>query len=764
MRQTLNTFASMACLRERITLRTFVSIFSMIFCLFCLVACGGGGGGGDQAPSSPSNLVAGTIGESSVAMSWDAPNHSHDLVSGYKVYISDDNGSSYSVALETSATSRYCTVYDLSASTMYCFRVTAVGNGGAESSPSNVLAVTTYGITKEGVFVDSPVNPLNYETDTLAGATNASGTFKYREGETITFSVADIVLGQSVAKPMISPIDLVKGAVDETDRTVTNICRLLQSLDFDMDLDGGIQIGWPALEEIRGLPIDFTQSPEDFGNDQVIQSLFDALNSRSYFLGFMIGRLRTAEEAQIHLRATLTNWGKTVLPLESDLEVGFPVGCQPFSGTYRAGPVISNLVGDIDGDDYQEILVSALAAGPLYAFKHDGSFLTFFGEPVADGVAYPALGVLSPHSTGLDVAFGTFGVLYGPKATIELYDGAGTLLPGWPRQAANYVTAPPALADIDGDGIDEIFVEEQNWCLNAYKADGTVLPGWPFCAHFVPSAEQEFSTPAVEDIDNDGYPELIAASGSQMFILNHDGTLVDGFPVEFPASVHSFPVVGDVDGDNQYEIVVGGFNDFTYDDGGEAIIIIDNSGRIEYTIDLSFHDVHYGSAPALADLNGDGTPEIIYQTEAYLFVYTHNVDTFELMPGWPQRVSQLRNPWAGDSSPVVGDVDADGSQEIVITVHNVSSPSSAEQDDEVRVYESNGLLHPRFPKAGALGSGGTPAISDIDLDGRNEIIIRGGTFIYDPVILVYDLGGENHGKIEWGQFGRDCRHSSSYPK
>ena len=611
-------------------------------------------------------------------------------------------------------------------------------------------------IGAEGVFVDSPVSGLHYETGTHQGYTNVPGEFQYEEGETVRFYIGSLFVGESIGKPMISPIDLVPGAVDETHPTVTNICRLLQSLDRDLNLGNGISIEYNAGVEIEGREINFDQSIVVFENDPEVTGYFDALNARGYFDGgTRDGALISARLAQLHLRATLMNWDKQTYPWDSDLEPGFPTGALDYAGTYHAGPIISCLIGNVDDDPELEIFFSGIGAGPLYGIKHDGSLLKIYGS--TSGVAYPALGRLQDQTAPLSVVSGT---ILGDF--IEAYEGNGTALPGWPIAHANYISAPPSTADVDNDGRDEIFINEEDGCIHAYRANGSILPGWPVCQPVDPNWSQKFTTPAIGNLDDDDQIEIVAVSYTGMLYAIHaDGMLVDGFPIKIPAHVDSYPVIGDVDQDGDYEIVVGGYSDFSYDDSGEAILIVSNSGTIENRIDLSYHDVEYGAAPALADLDADGHPEIIYQTRAFLFVFRYEANNFRAMEGWPQRLSKIANPSAGWSSPVVGDIDGDGIQEIVVTVN--SAIYVGQCVDEVRAYEINGYLQQRFPKVGCFGRGGTPAIADIDKDERNEIIVRGNDLDYDPLIYVYDLGGNQAGMIEWGQYGRDSKHSNFYP-
>lgn len=61
----------------------------------------------------------------------------------------------------------------------------------------------------------------------------------------------------------------------------------------------------------------------------------------------------------------------------------------------------------------------------------------------------------------------------------------------------------------------------------------------------------------------------------------------------------------------------------------------------------------------------------------------------------------------------------------------------------------------------------SPAIGDIDLDGRNEIVYATSLFFgfeeYLDHIWALDLGGENHGAVKWGQFLGSEKHAGIWP-
>ena len=445
---------------------------------------------------------------------------------------------------------------------------------------------------------------------------------------------------------------------------------------------------------------------------------------------------------------TLTFPDGSVVTVQSDtdLKPGFPVQTWHSAGGYQSGQGLHVLVGNIDSDPALEILITGLAQGPLYAFKADGRPVP--GWPVLDppGAAYPALGQLTPGSSALDVVAGHFA----SQARLSAYSGAGAPLPGWPRPPANYMSSPPTTADVDGDGIDEIFTEEEDWRLHAYRADATPATGWPTTVFL---GGQERSMSAIADLDGDGRLDVVSTSGWStpgvyLFAYRHDGTSRPGFPVLFDGNVHTFPVVGDVDGDGVPEIIVTA--------RGGRVLIFSNTGVLKRSVQLQ-GTWFYATAPALADLDGDGVPEIIIQTNTHLNVVKGDGSA---LAGWPRALPT--NTSLGNGSPVVGDVDGDGRPDIVTVVSDNTGSGY------LLVYRRDGTLLPGFPRhILGLGSGAVPAIADIDGDGRNDIIVASdywnGTSGYYDSVWAFSLGGPTpHGPILWGQLMGGPKHQGRY--
>ena len=113
--------------------------------------------------------------------------------------------------------------------------------------------------TMKGVFIDSPVEGLKYETETHSGFTDENGNYDYEEGETVTFYVGDITLGSAVATGELSPIDIANTPnADIETIEVQNIAAFLQTLDEDADPSNGIKISPEIAASISLSEIDFS--------------------------------------------------------------------------------------------------------------------------------------------------------------------------------------------------------------------------------------------------------------------------------------------------------------------------------------------------------------------------------------------------------------------------------------------------------------------------------------------------------------------------
>jgi hypothetical protein len=141
--------------------------------------------------------------------------------------------------------------------------------------------------------LETNVAGLTYTTATQSGITDSTGTFYYKSGETITFSIGNTVIGDTViAKAVMTPFDLVVGAVLYTTSAqvhhvindlsrksserlslnkLSNILTFLQLLDDDATPDNGINIQSGIANLFSGVQINFEKSLYVFEDDKKLR-------------------------------------------------------------------------------------------------------------------------------------------------------------------------------------------------------------------------------------------------------------------------------------------------------------------------------------------------------------------------------------------------------------------------------------------------------------------------------------------------------------
>jgi len=164
--------------------------------------------------------------------------------------------------------------------------------------------------TRTGTFVDAAVQGLNYSSQSYTGLTDEKGSFSYLPNETITFTLGGIPLGSATGSSMLTPLSITSGATAATDQRVTNICRLLQTLDADGALNNGIQINSATRAILANYAalINFNQaystaaSADAFGSDANVKALLADLNAAGVFTDtYRSARtLRAPDKAQEH--------------------------------------------------------------------------------------------------------------------------------------------------------------------------------------------------------------------------------------------------------------------------------------------------------------------------------------------------------------------------------------------------------------------------------------------------------------------------------
>lgn len=155
-----------------------------------------------------------------------------------------------------------------------------------------------------------PISGLRYQTPTRSGVTNNRGEFHYAKGEAIAFFLGGLAVGAVKSAPRLNLAQLVNrvaGKIDKLhDPLVTNLARLVQTLDQDGNIEAGVSIA-PAVHDLIGTAVfNFSQAEDSFVADPVITALLERLNAApGVFTANMPRTLRSAAAARNELRRNI---------------------------------------------------------------------------------------------------------------------------------------------------------------------------------------------------------------------------------------------------------------------------------------------------------------------------------------------------------------------------------------------------------------------------------------------------------------------------
>ncbi|NOY84091.1 MAG: hypothetical protein GXO96_04590, partial [Nitrospirae bacterium] len=250
---------------------------------------------------------------------------------------------------------------------------------------------------------------------TSSGITDGNGIFEYRSGEVVQFFIGDILIGETVGKEIVTPVDLVSGATDETHPHVVNLIRFLQTLDDDQDPSNGILIDVLVRDAAVGRSVNFTLSVVDFESNTEVQIVIADLTVVLGSARVMVSSL----DAQLHFRGTLL-----------DL----------FSGTYR---------GTFSGDDTGtwEITINGLGIISGVSVSDE-----FGSDPISGNIGSDGQASLS-GTVGSSTFSGIFSVEGTVSGTWMDDDGESGVFSG-SRVAAEGGTIPPTAGSLNLSGPD----------------------------------------------------------------------------------------------------------------------------------------------------------------------------------------------------------------------------------------------------------------------------------------------------------------------
>jgi uncharacterized repeat protein (TIGR01451 family) len=341
--------------------------------------------------------------------------------------------------------------------------------------------------------------------------------------------------------------------------------------------------------------------------------------------------------------------------------------------------------------------------------------------------------------------------LYAYKTTGDQNeDNNPDMVNGFPVNIGMWGLNTVALSDLDNDSDLEILITSGN---GRFKIIGfnNISENWEIFTTITQSYSNapDYSSPVIADLNNDGIKEIIVTSlgdvqnsiTSKINVWNLNGTSLSDYNGSNPffeadnnRSILTTPAVADLDGNGSREIIITLrtqlYDAWKFSDGW--VYILQSNGSFfpnwSSSDNKTFETgVNYAPAIAVGDIHSTSGKEIVLSGDN-LYAWNKNGS---LLSGFPQPIGSNVN---NHKSTLLADVDSDSDIEIIIP------------HDGYSAYNNDGTKVTGWPIR-STGSYGSFVIADIDNNGKNEIMASTGL----GTIEIWDTEGDAD-KIEWGHY------------
>lgn len=321
------------------------------------------------------------------------------------------------------------------------------------------------------------------------------------------------------------------------------------------------------------------------------------------------------------------------------------------STNWYFGDIASVLAVDVNGDGKPDLvlLITFSISVSVMLGNGDGTFQPpvsySFGGSDPDSVAVADVnGDGKPDIVVADF----FGVNSGQSSLMVLLgNGDGTFQPAVPYYAGGDAASAVVIADVNGDGKPDLVDLNSCQTYNCYptsdgvigvllgNGDGTFQPAVTYDSGGPGGPWTQLTPLAVADVNHDGKPDLVIANagagGYALAVLlgNGDGTFQPAVTYDSAGAIPDAIAIVDVNSDGKPDLLavnncttlLNGF--YCSGEGSLAVLLGNGDGTFQPA--LTFDPLGPSTVGiAVADLNGDGKPEVVTLDPGIFAVFVNN--------------------------------------------------------------------------------------------------------------------------------------------
>ncbi|NUN70656.1 MAG: VCBS repeat-containing protein, partial [Bacteroidetes bacterium] len=297
----------------------------------------------------------------------------------------------------------------------------------------------------------------------------------------------------------------------------------------------------------------------------------------------------------------------------------------------------------------------------------------------------------------------------------------------------------PALVDLDNDNDYDLIIGGFTGLHLYWNLGDSTTVDWLRDSTFFNSVNAQIGSdaePAFADLDGDGDQDLVCGIGESLLggptpgiflafrnvgnaaspLFSADNSLITGIP---DVGLNAYPAFCDLDKDGDQDLVIG--RDL------QSLLVYKNNGTAAAPVWVSTNGLvspvevtTYWKNPVLADLDGDGDPDLTYGTSDGTIKYYRNIGTassptFQVYTAFFQMIRTDGNA----ANVSIADFDKDKDLDFI----------SGDWLGGIQYFRNDGdSIHPNFIRTTSsftsldAGSYSTPVFVDIDKDGDQDIV------------------------------------------